>query len=339
MGRRKTRVLVPLIILLLLISLLASNFSCISSSYLGIGGDWNPSALNAAEVSRLSLPERSGEYDNFESTVISSQTELYDFMFSKDYMEAALSSSGPPDIESWNLNTWLLQYVDEWQIDFSTHNLILYRYTESSGSIGVTISKPHIEDDAITINVYRVLPGAGTDDMAYYCYAFKVSEQFTSVTFVVEGKDDVSFRFNEREEKEAIISGGPSLKTYIAGIECDITVSLWRDFRPRSLPGNPLNGVITIAANPVNTLPPSWIVDSQVTITHDSDKWETELTDIMHGSSVWGYGISEGPKWETGTTASVSFQLSVSYLTTLERVDKTYILVFNHVPIKAISFR
>ena len=139
------------------------------------------------EISRLSIPAREGGYDNFKSTFIVSHSRLDDFI------------SDVEQQDHWNNKMEFLLTVSERQIDLSTHNIVLFRHDEGSGSIVVTIGEPRMQADGFTINVFREIPPVLSDDMAFYCYAYKVSKDVASITFVVEGRDDVSFRLNDGE--------------------------------------------------------------------------------------------------------------------------------------------
>ena len=91
-----------------------------------------------------------------------------------------------------------LELVPTWQIDFSIHNLFLYRHSEGSGGTIITVGEPSVEGNTVTIDVSR--PALGdTMDMAYYCYAYKISKNITNMIFVLEGRDDVSFQFSDGE--------------------------------------------------------------------------------------------------------------------------------------------
>jgi hypothetical protein len=273
------------------------------------------------DMSRLSILAREHGYSNFESMVIINQADLDSFV--ADVNEQ----------DHWNNKAKFLNDLTSWQIDFSTHNLILYRNTETSGGTVVTLGEPLVENSAVTISVHRGPLGA-TDDMAYYCYAYKVSKLATSVTFVVEGKDDVFFGLSE----ETIISEGPSLTTTIEDIECEIDVYLWRDFMPIIPPGgSPLTGVITIRPLNTTSIPDTWVIDDEVTITHDDGTWITEYAEKRFEPSYWEFVVRGGPQWETETTTTVILELSVTYLTfaPAEDFSKTYTLVFNNVPIEA----
>jgi hypothetical protein len=319
MDSRKSKGFIPLVSLLVLIILLVSNFSCLSIAARFIEGDENP---NVDTISRLTLPVRSFWYYNFDSKIIKSQKELDDFISDLQHQS------------DWYGKADILQSIAEWQIDFSSHNLILYRHTETSGGTVVTLGEPLVEDDSVTINV-NIGPTGLTDDMAYYCYAYKVSKAITSVNFVVNDREDVILSTNNGE---TIVSNGPTLITIIEGVEVEIDVYLWRDFMPVLPPsGSTLTGVVNIRPLNITNIPATWDIDNVVTITHDDGTWITEFADKRFEPSYWECVVRGGPQWETGTSTSVIIELSVTYLTFAQSDDfkKTYSLVFNDVPIEA----
>jgi len=137
-------------------------------------------------ISRLSIPSREPGYSRFESTFIVSQNDLDDFI---------------SDIErqdGWNHKNVFLELVPTWRMDFSTHNLFLYRHVEGSGGTFVTVGEPSVNGNTVTIDVSRPTLG-DTDDEAYYGFAYKISKNITNMTFVLEGRDDVSFQFSDGE--------------------------------------------------------------------------------------------------------------------------------------------
>lgn len=60
------------------------------------------------------------------------------------------------------------KYLEEF---FTNNNLILFPIVEGSGSIGHVVDKLLVDDNKVEINLIRLIPEIGTDDMAYYtCY-------------------------------------------------------------------------------------------------------------------------------------------------------------------------
>ena len=183
MDNSRIKRFIPLITALLLVSLLASGFSCSRSSGQGLGGDWNPGALSPVEVSRLSFTVPMSVY-YLHSAVIESQSDLDDYVLD---IENRHDRDNRADF---------LANVDEWQIDFSTHSIVLYRHIESSGSTQVEVGEPQIEGSYATIPVNIGVQGI-TDDLGCYCYAYRVSKAIDSVTFVVEGSNNVYFNLSD----------------------------------------------------------------------------------------------------------------------------------------------
>ena len=140
------------------------------------------------DITRLSftLPVRIGRLN---STIIKSQSDLGDYVLELE------QQSG------WHTGdtTEFLQNVNQWQINFSTQNLILYIHFESSGGTVVTVDEPMVMGIEVTIGVHRPVLGM-TTDIGIHPYIYKVGKHITSVTFIIDGRDgDVCFRMSEGE--------------------------------------------------------------------------------------------------------------------------------------------
>ena len=98
-----------------------------------------------------------------------------------------------------------------------------------------------------------------------------------------------------------------------------------------------LNGLVTIRPIFPNSIPSSWVINDEIRITQDGEAWEMVFTDMTFVPTGWECVARYGPKLETGTTVSITFELSVAFTTTLERVEKTYTFVINNVPIDRTS--
>jgi hypothetical protein len=67
------------------------------------------------------------------------------------------------------------------KVDFSKEALVLLRHPERSGSVQVTFETPILQDRKLLCEIRgRPIPGSGTGDMAYYCFAVVVSKSEVS---------------------------------------------------------------------------------------------------------------------------------------------------------------
>jgi hypothetical protein len=128
-----------------------------------------PVSEDKIDIEFLTLTPREHGYSNFETTVIKSEEELNSLI--NEFI-------GQPN---WNEKESILGEIREWDIDFDTSYVVFYRHTEGSGSIEVSVEEPILEGSIPTINILRDVPEEGTDDMAYYCYAFKVNRNYSEI--------------------------------------------------------------------------------------------------------------------------------------------------------------
>jgi len=131
------------------------------------------------EITRIHIQEREHGYFNFPTTIITTSDSLTSFM------NRLLIQS------SWNNKTVFIDSLTQAHIDFDSENLLLFRQTETSGSNQLTIKNPYLQEEIIVIEIERYIPGVGTDDMAYYCFAYRVKKEFTTVKFKIEKMEDV----------------------------------------------------------------------------------------------------------------------------------------------------
>ena len=134
-------------------------------------------------VYRIAIPDREHGYNNFKSLVLSSADSLNNFLSTMD------SSAG------WNNWTGFRDSLLEAPIDFSQERLLLFRHTETSGSIVVTVGQPYAAAGEVVVPLNRNVPPAGTTDMAYYCYAFRINREVPQIRIKIEGMEDVVFTF------------------------------------------------------------------------------------------------------------------------------------------------
>lgn len=120
-------------------------------------------ALNAmgAEAFRiLPIPKSENGYDSFASGQFESHEQLDAFL---------KTLAGKP---GWNERKRFEDALKNAKIDFKTERLVLLRHTEGSGSIDVQFLRPEMKGAELRCGIARKEPGgAGTTDMAYYCFA------------------------------------------------------------------------------------------------------------------------------------------------------------------------
>ena len=140
----------------------------------GIGGTGNPhQGVSDAQTSitQISVPFREHGYSNVETFIIHSQSKFDTFM------------SAVKGQSNWNDKTDFLQKIQAQTYDFTKENIILYRITESSGSVSLSPQTPTLKNNEVTIKIKRQVPQVGTTDMAYYLLAYKVNKEITKLIF------------------------------------------------------------------------------------------------------------------------------------------------------------
>ena len=131
------------------------------------------------DIKRIYITEREHGYYNFPTILIRSQDSLDSFI--NDLLPQS----------SWNEKQPFLDSLYQANIDFDKELLLLLRHTETSGSNTVIVKDPNIEDNMAIIEIDRLVPDVGTDDMAYYCFAYIVSKEIRKITFQIEKMDDI----------------------------------------------------------------------------------------------------------------------------------------------------
>lgn len=129
--------------------------------------------IAGSDMSRVNIPAREHGYSNLQNIVISSTTEL------NEYIQLIEQQS------AWNNKTEFIIVLQSENIDFNSMNLLIYFHTEGSGSIGVSLAQPIWEGENAVVNITRTVPDVGTADMAYYAYAFKVNKAIPKVIFTI----------------------------------------------------------------------------------------------------------------------------------------------------------
>ena len=129
---------------------------------------------------RINTPFREMGYSQHASKIIVSQAKLDSF----------LTHIG--NESNWNKKTEFLETLQDTPIDFKKYNLLMYRITEGSGSVKLSIDTPTLSSSSkdMIVNIKRDVPSAGTADMAYYALFYKVAKSVERITFK-DGTQDV----------------------------------------------------------------------------------------------------------------------------------------------------
>ena len=132
-------------------------------------------------LERIAIPFREHGYSELASKIISSQEGLDRFL-QRVKRQA-----------NWNNKPAFIKVLRAKKVDFSKWNLLLYRMTEGSGSVGLDVQIKQANRNDIIINIHRTVPQMGTADMAYYMLAYKVDKLVHRVNFE-GGKHTVRIR-------------------------------------------------------------------------------------------------------------------------------------------------
>lgn len=135
------------------------------------------SVAGAAMVRVDAVTPREHGYSNFETLVLHDQASYA--AFTQDVAQQ----------EGWNDKTAFLQSLSTTDIDFATESLLLFRHTETSGSNVIIPHAPQSTRHEANVTIDVLIPPAGTDDMAYYLYVYRVAKTIKTVHFLVDGTD------------------------------------------------------------------------------------------------------------------------------------------------------
>jgi hypothetical protein len=118
-------------------------------------------------VRRVPIPLRDGVYEEFETTTITTDKGLKDFI-----------QRGGKEYE-WAAKYWEAfgKTLTDAKVDFKTQALVLVRHSEPSGSIRVRHELTEEKDGVLRVTIRRKEPSLGTWDMAYYCWAYVVPKE------------------------------------------------------------------------------------------------------------------------------------------------------------------
>lgn len=160
--------------LLLALLLFLSSSLLLSCGGDGIGGTGNPHESSVdlqTTITQIPVPFREHGYSNFETLIIHSQSKFDAFIGDVKHQS------------NWNNKDAFLQKLQNQNSDFTKENIILYRFTESSGSISLSAQTPVITNSEATVKITRQAPSIGTSDMAYYLLAYRAGKEITKVIF------------------------------------------------------------------------------------------------------------------------------------------------------------
>lgn len=86
---------------------------------------------------------------------------------------------------NWNGKDEFMSVMKAATINFKSDFLLLIRITAGSGSIKISLEEPTIYGDAVLFRVTWRLPGEGTKDMNYQCFAVVVPRTTASTVRVI----------------------------------------------------------------------------------------------------------------------------------------------------------
>lgn len=148
--------------------------ACNSSEKPGIGNE-----TGSDVISRVEIPFREHGYRQFNNTIIGSDDAFVAFVESVQAQD------------QWNNKSDFLNTLTAASIDYTQDNLLLFRMTESSGSIALLPMEPTVEDNTAAIEVARSVPGIGTDDMAYYALAYTLPKSIDAIHISVGDQEHI----------------------------------------------------------------------------------------------------------------------------------------------------
>lgn len=127
---------------------------------LGFSGVIALNAIGADAFRVVPIPKSENGYDSFESAQFESQEQVDAFL---------KTLAGKP---GWNERKRFEDALKNAKIDFKAERLVLLRHTEGSSGIDVQFLRPELKGMELHCRIARTEPsGAGTTDMAYYCFA------------------------------------------------------------------------------------------------------------------------------------------------------------------------
>jgi hypothetical protein len=124
-------------------------------------------------IERVYVPFREHGYSTVYPKVITTQ-EIFD-----SFLAEINEQNG------WNNKVEFISVLKNAKIDFSKRNILLYRITETSGSVDLYIQEPVLSKDKsrISVQIDREVPDIGTSDMAYYALVYSVDKRIKEIAF------------------------------------------------------------------------------------------------------------------------------------------------------------
>lgn len=126
---------------------------------------------NSNLISKIAIPFEEKGYENFTTTIITEQPELDNFI--------ALVTKQT----NWKAKENFLNVLQTQTIDFSTDNLLIYRFNEKSSSILIAVDVPTATDNHIYVKIGRDDSNIAHSDITFYALAYKISKNAVDITF------------------------------------------------------------------------------------------------------------------------------------------------------------
>jgi len=114
--------------------------------------------LSLSKISQIDIPVSNIAY-SFETIVLTSQEEYDSFINEEQYLEQ----------------------FEELAIDFTTDNLLIYRFTTASGSDVLNLGVPEIIDGQLTVKIDLQLYDSSV--VVEYALAYKLDKSLTNIVF------------------------------------------------------------------------------------------------------------------------------------------------------------
>ncbi len=127
-----------------------------------------PKKETASSFRTINIPQREFGYSHFDSMAITTSEDFDAFLEETSQL-------------GWNNRQEFVDALRNARIDFNQEALVLLRHTEGSGSVQVSFETPVLKDKTLLCEIRgEPLRGAGTADMAYYCFALAVSKSLVN---------------------------------------------------------------------------------------------------------------------------------------------------------------
>jgi len=129
-------------------------------------------AVISQHILNIPIYIKDNGYRNFSTKIFDTQSELDSFL---DTVKGQ---------SSWNKKKNFLYILKKQDIDFNKNRLLLYRFSEASGSIVIATDVPTEIGREITVKIgKKKSSGVATSNMAYYALAYSVDKDTKDVIF------------------------------------------------------------------------------------------------------------------------------------------------------------